>query len=118
MTCKFGRITINGNDETVLNTVKTWLETKIDKAELNDKIGDGKVSVSEDIDGGTFTLNCDMYLLESAHVTKYKTFIVDKFKTFDKSTFNFAEMIKYNECSHDEASPKPCAPIVILRWDK
>jgi len=116
MTVKFFRMIIEGTDESVLNTIKVWFESKIDQADLHQIIGGGEVNVSQDLDGVNWTLGCDMYIMPNKSLLKYKTFLVDKFKTFDKSTLLSAKIIKFDNCTHDEDTPEPCEPTTILEW--
>lgn len=116
MVCRFFRFEVVGTDETKVNVIKDWIETKIDNTDKVN-INGGGISVYEDLaETGIFTLVCDLYLKESVAMNKYKDFVTEKWSTLNKTGLTSAKVIQYDNCSHDEEVPEPCSPDVRFEW--
>lgn len=117
MTVRFFRVNIEGTDLAKLESIKAWLETKIENNDLSDSIVPEGVSISElEIDSGNYLLSLDLYLKTSVSINKYKDIIVNQFTGLNKTGLTSAKVIQYDNCSHDSATPSPCSPDVRMSW--
>jgi len=117
MVVRFFRLTIEGTNESSLNTIKNWFDLKIENNDLDDKLG-WSTSLDKSEYSDNFIFNCDMYVKLSVDVNKYKDIIKNKFIAYDKTGLTSAKIIQYDNCSHDSDNPQPCSPTVRLEWSK
>lgn len=117
MAVRFFRLIIEGTNLNKLNTIKNWIETKIDYNDLHDRVGGGEVFISNNINNlDIYTLSLDMYINKNVNINKYKDIIVNQFNSLNKSGLTNAKIIEYEDCTHDEPNPSPCVPIVRMAW--
>ena len=115
MAVRFFRATITGTDETKLQAIKDWVDTKIDLNDINEKC-EAKTDLFESLDNDEFIFICDMYIKQTVDVSKYKDIIKNRFQLLDKTGLTSAKIIQYDNCSHDEEIHTPCQPTIRMEW--
>jgi len=117
MAVRYFRLDIRGTDESKLQTIKNWFDTKIEVNDLDTTLGFG-TSLGEEIGNqGIFLFTCDIYIKKSVAVSKYKNIIVNKFTSYDKTGLISAKVIQYDDCTHDEELHTPCEPTTRMEWN-
>ena len=118
MVVQFFRLVIEGTNETKLNAIKDWLDTRIDNNDLDEYIGGGEVLVYEDdFSPGDYILSLDMYVKSTVNKNKYKDIIITEFTSLNKDGLTHAYIDKYDDCSHDSNNPQPCVITRVLEWN-
>jgi len=117
MVVRFFRIEIVGTDETKLQNIKDWFDTKIEANDLNDKL-EIKISLFEDVEfKGIFKFKCDLYIKSSIPINKYKDIISNHFQSLNKTGITSASIIQDDNCSHDSEEPQPCHATIRMEWN-
>ena len=118
MTVQFFRLIIKGTDNTKLETIKSWVETKLDAADFSDAVMNN-LSLSlyeDDFDSGNYTFQMKAYIKDSVNKSKYKDIIVNHFTTLNRTGLTHAYVDEYDHCSHDSPNPQPCVVTRVLEW--
>lgn len=104
MVVRFLRLNIEAESQEVLIPIKNWLENKISKKHLHNKIGDGTVRVFKDeLSSYNWFLNLDMYIIADVKLSNYISLLKTKIQNYDKSSILNIKIIKNANCTHDEA---------------
>lgn len=119
MTVQFFRLVIQGTDNNKLQTIKSWVESKLEIADFSDKVMNNlSLGVSEDeFDTGNYTFQMDAYIKDSVNKSKYRDIIVNQFTSLNKTGLTHAYIDKYDECSHDSDNPQPCVVTRVMEWN-
>jgi len=118
MVVRYFNLIIEGTDESKLNLIKSWINTKIEANDLDVKLG-ASVHVNERFEGviDEYVLSLVMYIKTSVQATKYKDIIVNRFKDLNKTGLTSAKIIEYDNCSHDSEDPQPCSLSTVMEWN-
>ena len=117
MAKKHMRITVEVDTYAMAQTIGTWLDTKLDKVNLNPNAGwsgDGDIIVS---DVGDFNVNPTVQIFMNVNNTFNRTNLMDKIKAkvIESGVLEHLIYAKIEKwlCNHDEAFPTPCVPEII-----
>ena len=119
MAKKHMRILIETTDYATAQTIGNWLDTKLDKVNLNSNAGwdgDGEIVVSdsnETIEGSNPRVTIFMNVNEGFN----RTDLMDKIKAkvIESGVISHLKYVKIEKwlCNHDEEFPTPCVPVII-----
>lgn len=114
MTVKYFSCRIEGTDNTKLENIKSWIETKIDNADLNILGGTG-VMLSYDDLTGSYELSWNMFIKANKSILKYINYVKDAWTSLDKTGITYAVILRNDNCSHDSSDPQP--DVVSVVWE-
>jgi hypothetical protein len=121
MTVQFFRLVIQGSDSTKIQNIKSWVDSKIESADLDDNVRVGLASSFNEPDeafGETeYSFSLDAYFKGTVNKSKYRDIIVNQFTSLNKTGLSLAYIDKYDDCSHDSPNPQPCVVTRVMEWN-
>ena len=120
MAVSFFKLRIYGTDYTKLESIKDFINQKIESNDLNLNL-DNKIAVidkSNDTEG-EFILSVNLYIKSSIDINKYNNFVKNKLNTFNKKGLRKIEVKQFDNCSHDLPKEQfyPCTSTIRYLWE-
>lgn len=103
MVCQFVRITLVGDNNLV---VENYINNLIDNNNLH-----GDLSCGQGLDERTLIITFYDKSEVKSYFNTIKTWLNN-----NKSNFDSINVIKYDDCTHDESKPEPCVAEVVFSW--
>jgi len=99
---------------TTAETICSFFQTLIDKAEMNSNLGNNNFNcIPTD---GRFFVSGTLWLKNKTYLTKYIDAIKAKWQSSNKTNILNVKATIVRDCHHDEAVNQPCVAETLFEW--
>ena len=102
--------------EVKATSIATFMNSVIDKTEMNSNLGSNRFQVIG-YPNGTYSVTGGLFLKNKTYLTKYKDALRDKWQSANKDDIASCKISVVENCTHDEELSTPCVPIILFEGE-